>query len=149
MVSSFSFLFIPIDFVFEFLFTNTVQVWPIVASLVGALAFTSARAACRAYGRLKAMPPEAFYGNFNSYGGKSAHDKYNRPFYEGGFDAQMTVSEALDILGMTGEAELTKRAIRTNHRRVMLQNHPDKGGSPYLATKINEAREVLDKVATR
>lgn len=117
-------------------------------SLVGALAFTSARAAFRAYGRLKMMPPEAFYGPMNG-SGTTAHDRYNRPFYEGGFDNQMTVSEALDILGMTGEAELTQRTIKTNHRRVMLQNHPDRGGSPYLATKINEARGVLDKVATR
>lgn len=43
------------------------------------------------------------------------------------------------------ERGITKDMIRKKHRQMMLLNHPDRGGSPYLATKINEAKEFMDK----
>ncbi|URE32922.1 DnaJ domain [Musa troglodytarum] len=33
--------------------------------------------------------------------------------------------------------------VKEAHKKVMVANHPDAGGSHYLASKINEAKDVL------
>ncbi|KAI9140550.1 hypothetical protein BKA69DRAFT_508165 [Paraphysoderma sedebokerense] len=67
-------------------------------------------------------------------------------YYKGGFDQKMTRREAALILGVR-EFNLQKSQLKENHRRIMLLNHPDRGGSPYLASKINEAKDMLEKFA--
>jgi DnaJ homolog subfamily C member 19 len=58
-----------------------------------------------------------------------------------GFLPKMTVREARLILASASRP--TRAEVGAAHKRMLMQNHPDRGGSPYLASKINEAKELL------
>lgn len=64
-------------------------------------------------------------------------------YYEGGFDDKMTRREAALILGVRESA--SAKRIKDSHRKILILNHPDAGGSTYIATKVNEAKEMLLK----
>ncbi|KAI6102426.1 hypothetical protein EDD17DRAFT_1466917 [Pisolithus thermaeus] len=72
--------------------------------------------------------------------GKRAADQW----VKGGFKAKMDRKEAIDILGLRDGPSLRTK-FKDAHRQIMLANHPDRGGSPYLASKINEAKDLLEK----
>ena len=56
----------------------------------------------------------------------------------------MSREEACEILGVPSDADTD--SIRAAHRRLIQRMHPDRGGSDYLASRINEAkRRLLDE----
>ncbi len=64
-----------------------------------------------------------------------------RPQPESSSPGAMTRSEAYEILGL--EAGADREAIIAAHRRLVQRLHPDRGGSAWLATRINLAKDLL------
>ena len=60
-----------------------------------------------------------------------------------GFSKSNKISkrEAAEILGVNENA--TKEEIIFAHKKAMQKHHPDKGGSKYMAAKINSAKDKL------
>ena len=53
----------------------------------------------------------------------------------------MSRAEALDILGLEEGASADQ--IETAYKALIVKNHPDQGGTDWLAARLNEARDIL------
>ena len=53
----------------------------------------------------------------------------------------LTIEQARSMLEVSAEA--SREEIITAHRRLMARNHPDRGGSNYIAAQLNEAKALL------
>ncbi|HEY7607996.1 MAG TPA: hypothetical protein VIF14_02110 [Alphaproteobacteria bacterium] len=58
-----------------------------------------------------------------------------------GAGGPMSKSEALRLLGL--QLGATADEVRAAHRRKLQEHHPDRGGDPDMAARINQARDVL------
>lgn len=72
-------------------------------------------------------------------GGRAAGPRAQGAAERGG--GPMTRQEAYDILGLRPGASAAE--IREAHIRLMRSAHPDVGGSEWIATRINQARDIL------
>jgi hypothetical protein len=59
----------------------------------------------------------------------------------GSASGRMSREEAYQILGLAPGA--TREKIIEAHRRLIQKLHPDRGGSDYLAAKLNQAKDTL------
>lgn len=140
---------------------------------LGAIAATAkaAQYAVRAYEEYKANLPEepgekeqekasssssSEQSQSSSSGAKSGAKRENifsqffdvgSKYYEGGFEDKMTRREAALILGVRESS--TEKRIKEAHRKLLILNHPDTGGSTYLSGKVNEAKDLLLKAKGR
>jgi hypothetical protein len=58
-------------------------------------------------------------------------------------NGRMSRREAFEVLGLKQDA--TEQEIIAAHRKLIQKIHPDRGGSDYLASKINLAKKILLK----
>ena len=73
--------------------------------------------------------------------GDDWHDAANQDDHPDGLTGDMSRSDAYAILGLDEGA--SRDEIIAAHGRLIQRLHPDRGGSTFLAAKVNQARDLL------
>lgn len=101
---------------------------------------------CRAHDGQAAQLLEAYidrkHPEWRDAAQNAGHEESASGRAAGGY-GPMSTDEAYEILGLRPGAAASE--IRKAHRVLMKKLHPDQGGSNYLASKINEAKDLLLK----
>jgi DnaJ family protein C protein 19 len=88
-------------------------------------------------------------GRFQGKNGSERSHRYPRAQVRKNSTLSIRSTEYLPTLCLDRDGPRLKTQLKDAHRHIMLANHPDRGGSPYLASKINEAKDILDKAEGR
>ena len=118
----------------------------LAGSLSLAAAAVAGSYALRAYNAVNAPEGSAAGAAAGGGGASASHKAWGaealaRRFYRGPFEDKMSRREAALVLGVRESA--APERIRERYKKMLLLNHPDVGGSTFLAGKVNEAKDIL------
>ena len=74
---------------------------------------------------------------------KPGHSNHGRERQPLGRDPDFEAICARQTLGLALSGRLTEQAVKTVHKALAVQHHPDKGGDPETMTRLNNARDLL------
>lgn len=86
------------------------------------------------YVAIKAMP---FLKYWQTKKQQTEENNQTKTTYSG----PMSVKQAQEILGLDSIKSIEE--ISKRHKELMQKNHPDRGGSDFLAAQINQAKDTL------
>ncbi|GAB1266302.1 J domain-containing protein [Aurantivibrio infirmus] len=75
-------------------------------------------------------------------GSKFSENNHDQSYQEHS-TTEISKKEALEILGLDESA--TREEINIAHKKLIQRLHPDRGGSTYLAAKVNQAKDILNR----
>jgi hypothetical protein len=96
---------------------------------------------CWIEGQQSTQVLEAYLDRVHQNWRTRAGEEFSGQGARSGGDGQMTRQEAYEVLGLqpgAGEVE-----IKAAYHRIIAALHPDKGGSNFLAAKVNQAKDLL------